>query len=73
LADTLIDRCPAGKYADAAGLAICINCPRGTHLGSQGSDDRADCIDCVKGKFMTFTTGSHLESDCISCPLGKYT
>jgi hypothetical protein len=71
--DNACDTCPVGKYADAAGLPACLNCPRGTHVGSQGSDDRSDCIDCVKGKYMTYAAGSHLASHCISCPLGQYT
>lgn len=65
--------CPAGKYADAAGLTVCKDCPAGKYLHDDGNDWRLHtfellCTLCPAGKSSNLTG----VQACQDCDLGRF-
>ncbi len=54
-------QCPAGKYANQAGLATCLDCSPGQYSDTQSSF----CSDCPMGTFASLS-GS---AQCAPCPV----
>jgi allantoicase len=58
----------SGTYSSALGASVCLDCPAGKYLATQGNDAESDCVLCGAGKYSS-TPGA---ATCIECGAGKY-
>ena len=58
--------------SDAGGLGcVCIECPVGKYLPTEGSANATDCVPCGRGKYSA-ERGATSEGTCRDCGAGKY-
>jgi hypothetical protein len=58
----------SGTYSSALGASVCLDCPAGKYLATQGNNAESDCVLCGAGKYSS-TPGA---ATCIECGAGTY-
>jgi len=68
LAGSSCSTCPAGTFANAAGLTACVICPSGRYSAAGAKE----CIPCPVGRYSPDASSGGQQDACAACPLGRY-